>query len=227
LSHATAIILFMLFISYLFFRFRTHEVIFSRTPYDGGTAHPTNHIIGDRLGLLSSSWMFRLIFISASLCVIACGHYIIHGIDVSIKIMRITKSFVGMVLLPLMGNIAKSVAIVTACRTRRIDLAIRAVMSNILDTLLFITPFLVLLGWIVNQPMELEFGFFEATIFLLAIIVMTYVLQHGKTTYFEGVMLMGTYFIIAVTFYVRPEALEKGTSPALERRPVTLEAKTS
>jgi Ca2+:H+ antiporter len=192
LSHATAIVLFMLFISYLFFRFRTHEVIFRRVPYDGVTANQTIPIIGGRLGLLSSPWVFRLIFISASLCIIACGRYIIHSIDVSIKRMRITKSFVGLVLLPLMGNIAKSVAIVTTCRTRMLDLAIRAVMSNVLDTLLFIAPFLVLLGWIVNQPMDLEFGLFEAIVLLLAIIVMTILLQHGKTTYFEGAMLMGT-----------------------------------
>lgn len=191
-SHATAIILFILFISYLFFRFRTHEMMFRRAPYDGVTMHETNPIIGDSPRMLSSSWIFRIIFISASLCVIACGLYVIDSIDVSIKRMGITKSFAGMVLLPSIGNIAKSVAIVTACRTRRIDLAIRVIMSNVLDTLLFIAPFLVLLGWIINQPMELEFNFFEAIVLLLAIIVMTSLLQHGKTTYFEGAMLMGT-----------------------------------
>ena len=192
LSHITAIVLFMLFISYLFFRFRTHKVIFGSNLFGGGTVNPTNHIIGDGPGLLSNSWILPLIFMSASLCVIACGHYIIHSIDVSVERMRITKSFAGMVLLPLIGNMVKSVAVVTTCRTRRIDLAIRVVMSNVLDTLLFIMPFLVLLGWIVNQPMELEFGRFEAIIFLLAMIVMTYILQRGKATYFEGVMLMGT-----------------------------------
>ena len=192
LSHITAIVLFMLFISYLFFRFRTHKEIFSSTLYGGGTTSQINHIIGDDLGLLSNSWILRLIFISASLCAIACGHYIVHNIDVSIERMRITKSFAGIVLLPLTGSMAKSVAVVTTCRTRRMDLAIRVVMSNVLDTLLFVIPLLVLLGWIVNQPMELEFGRFEAIIFLLAMIIMTYILQRGKATYFEGAMLMGT-----------------------------------
>lgn len=191
LSHIIAIVLLMLFIWYLFFRFQTHKEIFGSNPY-GVTVNPTNHIIGNGLTLLSSSWVLRLIFIIASLCVIACGHYIIHTIDVSIERMRITKSFAGMVLLPLIGNMAKSIAVITTCRTRRVDFAIRVIMTNVLDTLLFVLPFLVLLGWIVNQPMDLEFGRFEVIIFLLAMIVMTYILQRGKATYFEGVMLMGT-----------------------------------
>jgi Ca2+:H+ antiporter len=191
LSRVTALVLLVLFISYLFFRFRTHGVIFSRIGRDEGARIAINHNIGDRITQHSSSWTFRLIFFCASLCAVACGWYVIHNIDASIQKMRISQSFVSMVLLPLMCNIAKSIAIVTSCRMRRIDLAVRAAMSNILDTLLFITHFLVTLGWVINKPMELEFGFFEAIVFILAILIVTYILQHGKTTYFEGVMLIG------------------------------------
>ena len=40
--------------------------------------------------------------------------------------------------------------------------------------------------------MMLNFDAFEATVFLLAIIVVSLVVQDGKTNYFEGIMLIGT-----------------------------------
>jgi Ca2+:H+ antiporter len=65
-------------------------------------------------------------------------------------------------------------------------------MSNVLDVLLFIMPLLVLLGWAIDIPVKLDFGLFETVVFFLAMTVMTYLLQQGKTSYFEGFMLMGT-----------------------------------
>lgn len=57
--------------------------------------------------------------------------------------------------------------------------------------------------------MMLNFDVFEAAVFLLAIIVVGYVVQDGKTNYFEGAMLIGTYAVIVVAFYIRPDALQK------------------
>lgn len=187
LSHSTAAILSILFASYFLFRFRTHKAFFSHGPHDRG-----NQRMEDRMDLLSRPWFVRLIPIAVSFCLLVNGHYLVQSLDVSTKRMKIPKSFVGMVLLPLTGNIANAAGIINTCRTRMMDFAIRAVMNNVLDMLLFITPFLVLLGWIINKPMELELGLFEAIVFLLAMIIMTYLLQQGKATYFKGFMLIGT-----------------------------------
>jgi len=64
----------------------------------------------------------------------------------------------------------------------------------------------VLLGWIIDQPMALDFAAFEATVFTLAILVVNSVLQVGKASYFQGVMLVGMYIVIVVAFYLRPDS---------------------
>jgi Ca2+:H+ antiporter len=57
---------------------------------------------------------------------------------------------------------------------------------------MLILPLMVLLGWLLDHHLELDFNIFEATIFFLCLIVMTSTIQDGKANYFDGVMLMGT-----------------------------------
>jgi len=185
LSHSTAIVIFVLFISYLAFRFKSHPNLFPRAVLSSSTME-------FQLGFIPRTGSLSIVLLGTAICAITSANYLIRSVDDTIKKLGVTKSFIGVVFLPFVGNIAKSVVIVATSRTRRLDFAIRTILTNILDTLLFITPFVVLLGWVINQPMELDFGFFESIVFLLAMIVMTYLLQHGKSTYFEGFMLIGT-----------------------------------
>lgn len=68
----------------------------------------------------------------------------------------------------------------------------RTVITSILQVTLFIIPFLILFGWVIDQPFALDFNVFNATAFFLTVIVMTSTVQDGKTNYFDGIMMMGT-----------------------------------
>jgi Ca2+:H+ antiporter len=200
LSRATAVVLLVLCLSYLTFRFHTHERFFTHGPARAST-FPAAHTAALRAGDAPNLFSLPMIFLTAVVCTIVCANYVIRSTEDTIKTLHVTKSFLGLMVLPLAGNLAKSVQIIMHSRDERdgrlnesskLDLAIRSVMTNVLDNILFILPLLVLLGWIIGQPMALRFGFFESVIFLLAIVIMTYLIQHGKTTYFQGFMLMGT-----------------------------------
>ncbi len=201
LSHDTSIVLFLLFVSYVVFRFRTHPQVFSRNQQ--GTAPTTDwpslqhELAEDAPGPLAQG----LSFVGAVACSAVCANYLIRNMEAATRDMHMTKAFAGLVLLPVTGNLAKSINIIRnarhdgalpAARISKLDFAIRSIMTNILDTLLFILPLSVLLGWALSKPMTLRFELFDAVVFLLSIVVITYLIQHGKTTYFEGFMLMGT-----------------------------------
>lgn len=51
---------------------------------------------------------------------------------------------------------------------------------------------MVIVGWIMNQPMSLHFDTFEAAVFTLAVVVVNCIVQNGQTNYFEGFLLIGT-----------------------------------
>ncbi|EHK25910.1 uncharacterized protein TRIVIDRAFT_229481 [Trichoderma virens Gv29-8] len=220
LSRMTATVLLCLFLTYLNFRFLSHAQLFPKNP-NAAQFNPETRIESTLDGIKyasTRSLVLSFSFISSIACAAICASSLVTSIDAAVQKLNITKSFIGFVITPLAASLAKSVAIVKHARSERnhedqrmsqLDFVIRSVMTNILDTLLVIIPLLILLGWLMGKPIALDFGLFETVVFLMAIIVMTYLLQYGKTTYFEGCMLMGTYVSIAVAFYVRPESLEE------------------
>ncbi|OAA73602.1 vacuolar calcium ion transporter /H(+) exchanger [Cordyceps fumosorosea ARSEF 2679] len=219
LSHMTATALVLLFFTYLSFRFVTHGQFF---PVNPGAAQfnpdsRTNTQLGPKppaaaaavgpsalgVGLLGSLG-----------CTVVCAAFLLRSMDAAAQSLRITKTFIAFVVLPLLVSSAKSVSIIRHARPEeaggstymsRLDFAIRSVMTNVLDTLLFNIPLLVFVAWGLNQPMVLVFGLFDAVVFVLSVTIMTFLIRYGKTTYFEGCMLMGTYLSMGIVFFVRPD----------------------
>jgi Ca2+:H+ antiporter len=193
LSRGTAIVLFILFLVYLFFRLQTHKSLFNYGHYDLYTRRQSiDNTDQEDPDSRISAWAIGSILITGTVPACVCTWYLIDSVDGMAKATNISKAFIGLILIPTVGNAAKCIATVATSRKRTIDLAIRTIMSSILTSLLFMFPFSILLGWIVGSPIYLDFDVFEATIFFLAIIVMTCLIQYGRTNYFEGAMLMGT-----------------------------------
>lgn len=76
------------------------------------------------------------------------------------------------------------------------NLAIGVALGSSMQIALLVTPFLVILGWILNEPMSLQFEIFETVVFFLAVLVTNYLISDGKSNYLEGAMLLGMYIII-------------------------------
>jgi Ca2+:H+ antiporter len=74
----------------------------------------------------------------------------------------------------------------------KLDLAIGIVVGSTSRIALFVTPFSVIVGWIIGQPIALRFDIFETTVFFLAVVVVNCLIRWGRTDYFEGALLIGT-----------------------------------
>jgi len=135
-----------------------------------------------------------------------CTWQLLDSVEEMAHAGHMSTSFIGIIILPVAGYLAKCLALVASSRKpNQVNLAIRTAMSSILSSLLFLFPAMVLLGWAVGQPMNLDLDVFEAIVFFIAIVVLTCLVQFGRTNYFEGIMLVGTYFVIAAAFYIRPD----------------------
>ncbi|KAK9442363.1 vacuolar calcium ion transporter /H(+) exchanger [Metarhizium brunneum] len=230
LSRATSLVQMFLFLAYLVFRFRTHNRIFPRNPNAPRLSRTSTGVSsgsGSSRGSGPSHVNMTLVGLGALALTALCSYYLVRSLAGATKALGVSESFVALVVVPQAGSLMKAVTIIRHTRSSadalpsgmgRLDFAIRSIMTNVFDTELFILPMLVLLGWAVGEPMKLSFGLFEAVIFLMAILTMTYLVQHGKTTYFEGIMLMGTYLSIAIALYVRPDVTKTSLSALGIRR---------
>ncbi|KAJ5497166.1 hypothetical protein N7463_009153 [Penicillium fimorum] len=205
-----SIILVILLLKFLLFRLGTHAAMFASTPFsqrDQSRQSGQSQIVGARIPkpYIGKS-PAAILLAAASASALVCTYYIVSSLGGVASIMGMNQSFLAGTLVPLLGNSAKYRSIVVGSRSyNQIELGIRAVINNVLRITMLIAPLLVLVGWAFDQPLILRFDGFEATTLLLSVVVMTYLISDGRSNYFEGLMLIGTYIIITFSFFVRPE----------------------
>ncbi|KAI9716673.1 MAG: hypothetical protein M1812_005211 [Candelaria pacifica] len=204
LSHGTAVILLILYVMYIVFQLKTHAELFDEVNQEeqGGDGEGDEHIEEEHI---LSPWAAGVALVLVTILVAVCAEYLVDSIDSIVQSAHISKTFIGLVLLPIVGNAAEHVTAVVVSMKDKMDLAIGVAIGSSMQIALLVTPFLVILGWIIGQPMTLHFETFETVVFFVSVLVMNYLLQDGKSNYLEGAMLLGMYIIIALAFYVYPD----------------------
>ncbi len=189
LSHGTAIILLILYVMYLGFQLRTHVGLFDEQDEERTVEDPENP--GQRIPEqpMMSPWAAAIVLLLTTAAVSVCAEYLVDSIDSLVETAHISKTFVGLVLIPIVGNAAEHVTAIVVALKDKMDLAMGVAIGSSMQIALLVTPFLVILGWIIDQPMTLHFQTFETVVFFLSVLVVTYVIQDGKSNYLEGAMV--------------------------------------
>ena len=91
-----------------------------------------------------------------------------------------------------MGNAGEYATAVNAAMKDDLNLAIAVVVESSFQIALFVTPFLVILGWIMARPMALCFDIFVITVFFLDVVVVNCLTRGRRTNCLEGALLIGT-----------------------------------
>ncbi|KFY43676.1 hypothetical protein V494_01850 [Pseudogymnoascus sp. VKM F-4513 (FW-928)] len=213
LSRGTAIILLILYVLYLAFQLRTHANLFN-AEHEAGTDGDDEP---DAEEPQMSPWAATFVLILTTIAVAFCAEYLVDSIDALVAKIHVSKTFVGLILLPIVGNAAEHVTAIVVALKDKMDLAIGVAVGSSMQIALLVTPFLVVMGWIIDQPMTLHFETFETVVFFLSVLVVSYVLADGRSNYLEGSMLLGLYFIIALAFSVYPDDTSAIVPPVVRR----------
>ncbi|EXJ89076.1 Ca2+:H+ antiporter [Capronia epimyces CBS 606.96] len=201
LSRGTSIILLLIYVAYLYFQLKSHAHLF-----DDPEAHENDNPEDQLLG----PWSAGVVLVVITLLVAICAEYLVDSIDAIVEEAHISKTFIGLILIPIVGNAAEHVTAVIVAWKNKMDLAIGVAIGSSLQIAIFVTPFLVILGWIMDRPMTLHFETFETVSFFLASLVVVLLIQDGKSNYLEGLLCLGMYIIIALAFYVLPDDPDSG-----------------
>jgi Ca2+:H+ antiporter len=183
LSRGTAIILLILYVMYLVFQLKTHTGLFDAEYQAADEAE------GESQEPQMSPWAAAIVLVIVTVVVAICAEYLIDSIDSIVVTAHISKTFIGLILLPIVGNAAEHVTAVVVALKDKMDLAMGVAIGSSMQIALLVTPFLVILGWGIDQPMTLHFETFETVVFFLSVLVVTYVIQDGKSNYLEGAMV--------------------------------------
>ncbi|EKJ72117.1 hypothetical protein NXS19_005546 [Fusarium pseudograminearum] len=197
LSRGTAIILLLLYVLYLVFQLRTHSNLFdAENPQEDEEGEPEEPTIGPVAAIA--------VLVVTTVLVTVCADYLVDSIDDLVTTSGISRGFIGLILIPIVGNAAEHVTAVVVAVRDKMDLAMGVAIGSSIQIALLVTPFLVIVGWIIGAEMTLHFETFQTVAFAVSVLVVTYTVQDGKSNYLEGAMLMGLYIIIALAFYATP-----------------------
>lgn len=176
LSRGTSIILLILYVLYLIFQLKTHNKYFDGKPdeesQEGGEGQQQQQAQeADDEPQILTPWTAALWLVLVTVLVAVCAEYLVDSIDSIVASTGISKTFIGLILLPIVGNAAEHVTAVVVSYKSKMDLAIGVSIGSSMQIALLVTPFLVILGWIVGQPMTLHFETFETVVFFLSVLV--------------------------------------------------------
>ncbi len=118
--------------------------------------------------------------------------------------LGISEFFMGIILVPLIGNVAEHLVSVQMALKNKMDLSTEIAISSSLQIALFVAPLLVFISLILGHPLQLIFNRFELLALLAAVVVAVLVSSDGESTWLEGAGLLSIYMILGLAFFLLP-----------------------
>ena len=126
------------------------------------------------------------------------------AIEPASESLHLTPRFAGVFLLALVGNAAEILNAVRFARKDQMDLAIGVTAGASAQVGLLVAPVLVFLSMIMGQNMDLVFSPLELIAIVMAIYLTRNLTYDGESSWLEGLMLIGVYFLFGIAFLHHP-----------------------
>ncbi len=148
-------------------------------------------------------WVAIFTLAAATVVIALCAEFMVDSIDAITtgSSSGISTEFVGLILLPIVGNAAEHATAVTVACKDKMDLAIGVAVGSSMQIALLVLPLIVVLGWILgHNEMNLSFDGFQIAVLFVAVLLVNYIIGDGRSNWVEGVLLQSLYLIIAVAY---------------------------
>jgi Ca2+:H+ antiporter len=188
LSLCVSVVLLLLYAAYLVYTLVTHrDVLASGTPADAATW---------------SSGQALLVMVAGTAVIAIEAELVSGALAATSEHLGLSPVFMGVVVLALVGTVADLFAAVVFARQDKMDIVFGMCLGSAIQIALVVAPVLVLTSWIIGRPMNLVFG---SRLDLFAIACTAFIVRaiaaDGETTWFEGLLLVGTYLLFALAYY--------------------------
>mgnify|MGYP001311099270 FL=1 len=191
LSRYAAIVLLAIYGLALLFQLKTHSDIFATE-----AGHGTHE---DPMMTNKDAWTLLLM---ATALVGWMAHILVHSLEAAVDEWNMPELFIGVILLPFFGNAAEHFTAVIVAGKDKMDLSLAIAIGSSVQIALFAAPLMVLLAWGLKVPLTLEFGVLETAATFMSVLVANSILSDGKSNWLEGVMLLASYVILALAFFL-------------------------
>lgn len=189
LSIEVAIIMFAIYILGLVFSFYTHKDLY-------GSEHKkeTNE----------PKWSMKfsiVVLVITTIGIAIESELLVGAVEPVTKTLGLSELFVGIILIPIVGNAAEHTTAIMMALKNEMDVAVEIAIGSSLQIILFVAPVLIFLS-LLFKPMSIVFNEFELISLIVSVLIANRVSSDGESNWFEGVQLIAVYLINAMAFLI-------------------------
>ena len=186
-SGTVAAVLITLYLAALAFTLVTHEHLFHTPDANEEPSWSRGRAIGYLLG--------------STVLVALMSEFLVGSLDTAIESLGLSEAFVGLILIPIIGNAAEHSSAVMFALRNKVDVTLEIAIGSSTQIALFVAPALVFISLLVGHPMDFIFSTFEVAAVAVSTFLVFMISVDGRSNWLEGAQLMGAYGIMAISFY--------------------------
>jgi Ca2+:H+ antiporter len=215
LSTAVALVLLVVYGLTLLFSLKTHSYLYSIHEAEAAeeeaaarlAPNPVLQAEGSIPQILTASseqsrlWPWVLALLGLTVLVALESELLVDTLETALEQLQVTPLFMGVILLPIIGNAAEHATAITVALKNKMDLSFSVALGSTMQIALFVAPLLVLAGSLLGQPMNFNFGPVELVAIAVSVLLVNSVTGDGRSNWLEGLLLLATYAILGIAFF--------------------------
>ena len=188
LSVIVAVLMLIVYMMQFVFSFFTHRALYEE-------------VVTEEEEAPNASLPRAIIMLLASTVAIAVISEIFVGtVEPMAESAGLSKTFVGIILVPIIGNAAEHSSAIIMAYKNKMNAAIEIALGSSLQVILFVTPVLTLLS-LFFTPMSIVFTPFELVAVTGSVLIANRVASDGESNWLEGLQLVTVYAMIGAAFF--------------------------
>jgi Ca2+:H+ antiporter len=145
-----------------------------------------------------------IVLLLATVGIVWMSELLVGSVEHVVLEVGISEFFVGIIIIPLIGNVAEHLVAVQVAAKNKMELSLAISVGSSLQIALFVAPLLVFISLLMGNPLTLVFDEFELIAMMAAVLIAGLVSLDGESNWLEGAMLLAIYVIIALAFFWLP-----------------------
>lgn len=141
------------------------------------------------------------VLLATAVVLAVLSEILVGAIEPFVHASGLSTFFVGVVLIPTIGNLAEHLVGVQLAWKNRMEFSMAVAYGSSLQVALFVAPVLVIVGALIGQPMTLVFQPLEVAAVGVAVTISALIALDGESNWLEGALLTMVYVILAITFF--------------------------
>jgi Ca2+:H+ antiporter len=149
-------------------------------------------------------WLSALMLLGATLATAWNSELLVGAIEPVAQNLGWSPVFIGLVIIPIVGNAAEHSSALLVAYRDRIDLSMAIAAGSSIQVATFVAPLLVFISLFMGATLNLIFSPLELVLLGLATLLFTIVSLNGESTWLAGVQLIAVYIMACIVFFVLP-----------------------